>query len=90
MRDYDYCKRSKELSGLTPQEQVELLDGKIREAIKNKQRQIYLTDKFWANEAYDATENYKIAVKLLRGLGYIVEFNYDCKQFVDMGTYVKW
>lgn len=47
-------------------------------------------DDLWINGGYENTEEWIKAKKALEKLGYTVKFYYNCGQFVDMYTLVKW
>ena len=81
---------ARELSGPTPQERVDAVYPLIREAAEKGQRSIRIGVDFWAHEGYSGTAAYRDAVRLLEADGYRVEFYYEERQFVDMGTEISW
>ena len=81
---------ARELSGPTPQEHVDAVYPRIREAAEKGQRKIRIGVDFWAHEGYSRTAAYKEAVKILEDDGYTVKFYYEERQFVDMGTEIGW
>lgn len=84
------AKQARKISGLTAEEQVELVCEQIQKAAEEKKREIHLHGEFWAHGGYNLTDDYKCATKILKDLGYEVKFHYEERQFVDMYTVVKW
>jgi hypothetical protein len=81
---------ARELAGPTPQERVDAVYPRIREAAEKGQRSIQIGVDFWAHEGYKGSADYKEAVRLLEADGYTVKFYYEERQFVDMGTEISW
>jgi hypothetical protein len=81
---------ARKLAGPTVQEQVDLVYPLIREAAEKRKRSITLHDDLWVNGGYAGTVEYKQAVKILENDGFVVEFFYEERQFVNMYTIVKW
>jgi G:T-mismatch repair DNA endonuclease (very short patch repair protein) len=84
------AKQARDLAGPTVEERIEDVLKDIEAAAKNKSRELHCHQDFWVNEGYSGTENYKKAKKMLEDLGYKVEFYYECRQFVDMYTIIRW
>ena len=83
------AQEARELAGPTVQERVDEVYPLIREAATEGKRSIAL-HKWWANEGYSGSKDYKQACKILEGEGYKVSFFYEERQFVDMYTVVEW
>lgn len=81
---------ARKLAGPTVQEHVDEVYLKIREAAIQKQREIRLSDSFWADGGYSKSTEWKQACEILTADGYKVNFYYAEMQFVDMGTMVSW
>lgn len=85
------AQEARTLAGPSPQERVDELESLIKQAALEKKRSINLHDTFWVHEAYSGTKDYKMAVMLLEGMGYKVEFYYKEHSIaVDMYTVVSW
>lgn len=78
------------MSGLNAEEEVDLIMDKIKDVTKYKGRKLNLYESFWVNEGYGQTQKYKEACKILKDLGYKVDFYYAESQFVDMYTIISW
>ena len=84
------AQEARDLAGPTVQERVEDVYLLIRKAAQAKKRSIQLHDNFWVHGGYKPTEEWKEAVKILEGKGFVVKFFYEERQFVDMYTIVSW
>lgn len=90
------AKEARELSGTTPEEHVDDVCDMIRAKCNNKElppanrRSLRLDHPFWVDGGYKVTPEWQEGVRLLRDLGYKVEFIYKESQFVDMYTLVEW
>ena len=84
------AEEARKLAGPTVQEQVDIVYQMIREAATNGKRSINLHDGLWVNGGYSSTDEYKQAVNMLKDDGFVVDFFYEERQFVNMYTIVKW
>lgn len=97
------AKDAKEMCGLTVEEKVEKLCNAIKEMLENEKKEgkelsrrlatswQYREDlDLWVDGGYAHTKEWDRACKILRDLGYKVEFYYTTSQFVDMYTLVEW
>lgn len=88
------AREAREIAGPTDEEIINQVVEEACEAIRlkaeDKGRKVCLRCGFWANEGYSGTEKYKKACQKLKDLGFEVEFFYEERQFVDMGTIIKW
>ena len=80
---------AREMAGPTIRERVEALDPLIRAAAEKGKREIILHD-WWANVGYARGKEWKEAEKLLKEIGYTLDFFYEESQFVNMYAIVRW
>lgn len=84
------AEEARNLAGMTPEEEVEIVYGLIKEAATKKKRRVALHSPFWTHGGYNRTEDWKAAKLLLEADGFTVDFFYEERQFVDMYTIVSW
>lgn len=84
------AQEARELVGPTPQEVVDEVYPKIRQAALDKKLELKLRHEPWARGGYARTNEWRDAVAILEHDGFKVEFFYEERQFVDMGTKISW
>lgn len=84
--------QARALAGPTIEERVDQILLDIKEVATNKGRFLIIRrdEQFWTSGGYSQTPEWKTACDLIRAQGFHVEFFYEERQFVDMGTIVKW
>jgi hypothetical protein len=87
---------ARKLAGPTVQERVDDILVAIEKLAKQGKRQLrtgwdYDKDReLWIDGGYSNTPEWREAIKILSELGYKAQFYYNCGQFVDMYTLIKW
>jgi len=87
------AKEARDLAGPTWQEYLQFIEARIKEAAKNKKREVLIRENPYASWLYkesDLSDEPKKAVKELRALGFEVSLYYQENQFVDIALWIKW
>lgn len=81
---------ARKLSGPTVEERVEEVYEMILAAATQGRRRLSLADGWWAHEGFIESDAYKQACEILQADGFKVDFFYEERQFVHMGTSIEW
>lgn len=82
---------ARQLAGPNADDRVEEACEAIRAAASEKKREIILRESsFWGVYGHDKDPVWTETCKRLRNLGFTVDEFYEERQFVDIGTRIKW